>query len=153
MRIRAVTPHLLRARLKEPFAYSRAWYDERWALLVEVTTEEGPAGWGEVYGPQRMNAGIVAALGEQLKGRDPMLTEAIWEECYSTFRDHGQKGLLIQALSGIDIALWDLKGRALGLPVHTLLGGALRDRVQAYATGLYRRRRDHHEAYLREEAA
>jgi D-galactarolactone cycloisomerase len=100
-----------------------------------------------------MTAPVVVALGERLLGRDAMRTEAIWETCYADFRDHGQKGLLVQALSGIDIALWDLKGRALGLPVHALMGGALRDRVQAYATGLYRRRRDDHAAYLREEAA
>jgi D-galactarolactone cycloisomerase len=151
--IRAVRAHVLRAKLEEPFAYSRAWYDERWAVIVAVTTEDGLTGFGEVYGPARMTAPVVAALGERLAGRDAMRTEAIWEDCYSAFRDHGQKGLLVQALSGIDIALWDLKGRALGLPVHALLGGALRDRVQAYATGLYRRRRDDHEAYLREEAA
>jgi D-galactarolactone cycloisomerase len=151
--IRTVKAHVLRARLQEPFAYSRAWYDERWAVIVETTTEEGLSGFGEVYGPARMTAPVVAALGERLVGRDAMATEAIWEECYSAFRDHGQKGLLVQALSGIDIALWDLKGRALGLPVHALLGGALRDGVQAYATGLYRRRLDDHEGYLREEAA
>jgi D-galactarolactone cycloisomerase len=68
-------------------------------------------------------------------------------------RDHGQRGLAVQALSGIDIALWDLKGKALGLPVHVLMGGPLRERVRAYATGLYRRDRPDHETYLREEAA
>jgi D-galactarolactone cycloisomerase len=153
MKIQSVKAHLLRAKLAAPFAYSRAWYDERWALLVEVVSEDGLSGWGEVYGPARMNAPIVAIYGEWLVGRDAFATESIWQDVYARMRDHGQKGLAIQALSGIDIALWDLKGRALGLPIHALMGGPIRGEVRAYATGLYRRERDDHEAYLREEAA
>ncbi|HEX2555719.1 MAG TPA: mandelate racemase/muconate lactonizing enzyme family protein [Microvirga sp.] len=153
MKIREVKAHVLRSKLAEPFAYSRAWYDERWALIVEVISEDGLSGFGEVYGPARMNAPVVGIYGELLVGRDALATEAIWEDLYARFRDHGQKGLAIQALSGIDIALWDLKGKALGVPVHVLLGGPIRTHVQAYATGLYRRRRDDHETYLREEAA
>ena len=153
MKIKSVKTHLLRAKLQAPFAYSRAWYDERWALIVEVVSEDGLSGWGEVYGPARMSAPIVAIYGELLAGRDAFATEDIWQDLYARFRDHGQKGLAIQALSGIDIALWDLKGRALGLPIHVLMGGPIRTEVRAYATGLYRRERDDHEAYLREEAA
>ena len=153
MRIREVRPYVLRASLGAPFAYSRAWYAERYALLVEVITDEDLSGFGEVYGPARLNAPIVRAYGERLAGRDPMTTEAIWEDCYDALRDHGQKGLAIQALSGIDIALWDLKGRALGVPAHVLMGGPIRTEVRAYATGLYRREREDHETYLREEAA
>jgi D-galactarolactone cycloisomerase len=153
VKIRDVKAHVLRSKLAAPFAYSRAWYDERWALIVEVISDEGLSGFGEVYGPARMNAPLVSIYGELLVGRDAFATEAIWEDLYSRFRDHGQKGLAIQALSGIDIALWDLKGRALGLPVHVLLGGPIRTEVNAYATGLYRRDRDDHEAYLRDEAA
>lgn len=153
MKIRAVKAHLLRAKLAEPFAYSRAWYDERWALLVEVVSEDGLSGWGEVYGPARMNAPIVEIYGELIAGRDAFATESIWQDLYARLRDHGQKGLAIQALSGIDIALWDLKGRALGLPIHVLMGGPIRTEVRAYATGLYRRERNDHEGYLREEAA
>jgi D-galactarolactone cycloisomerase len=72
---------------------------------------------------------------------------------YTRLRDHGQKGVVVQGLSGIDIALWDIKGKHFGVPVHRLLGGALRTKVQAYATGLYRRKSGDPEKYLAEEAA
>jgi D-galactarolactone cycloisomerase len=68
-------------------------------------------------------------------------------------RDYGQKGLAVAAISGIDIALWDIKGKATGLPVCKLLGGCFRDRVQTYATGLYFRRVDDLPAALAAEAA
>lgn len=152
-RIRALRTHVLEAPLKEPFAYSQAWYDRRGAMLVEITTEDGVTGWGEAYGPARLTAPVAAFYGELLLGRDAMATEAIWQELYNRLRDHGRKGLAIEALSAVDIALWDIRGRVLGEPVHRLLGGPIRDRVGAYATGLYRRRRDDHEHYLREEAA
>ncbi len=152
-RIRALRTHVLEAPLKEPFAYSQAWYDRRGAMLVEITTEDGVTGWGEAYGPARLTAPVAAFYGELLVGRDAMATEAIWQDLYNRLRDHGQKGLAIEALSAVDIALWDIRGRVLGEPVHRLLGGPIRDRVTAYATGLYRRRRDDHERYLREEAA
>src|SRR5207249_1382818 len=64
----------------------------------------------------------------------------IWEDLYSTFRDYGRKGWPVAAISAIDIALWDLKGKALRQPVFRLLGGPFRTQVRAYATGLYRHR-------------
>jgi D-galactarolactone cycloisomerase len=72
---------------------------------------------------------------------------------YTRLRDHGQKGVVIQGLSGIDIALWDIKGKYFGVPVHRLLGGPLRTEVKAYATGLYRRKSGNPAKYLAEEAA
>ena len=77
----------------------------------------------------------------------------LWREIYARLRDHGQKGVVIQGLSGIDIALWDIKGKHFGVPVHQLLGGAARREVQAYATGLYRRKWGDPLEYLAEEAA
>ena len=61
----------------------------------------------------------------------------IWEEHYALTRDFGQKGTYIEAMSAIDIALWDIAGQAAGLPVWKLLGGRFRDSVTAYATGCY----------------
>jgi D-galactarolactone cycloisomerase len=87
-----------------------------------------------------------------LIGADAFATEATWQTLYNMLRDHGQKGLPIEALSAVDIALWDLKGRHLGLPIHRLMGGPLRNRVQAYATGFYRKRHGDPLAYLVEEA-
>jgi D-galactarolactone cycloisomerase len=153
VKIADIKTYVLSADLKTPFAYSQGWYDKRMALVVEVVTDEGLSGFGEVYGPPRPNRGVVEAYAPLLVGEDPFAIERHWQRLYNHLRDHGQRGLAIQALSGIDIALWDLKGRALGLPVHVLMGGPIRDRVRAYATGLYRRDRPDHETYLREEAA
>src|SRR3954453_16118910 len=153
MKIAAIKTYVLSADLKTPFAYSQGWYATRTALIVEVVTDDGLSGFGEVYGPARPNRAVVEAYAPLLVGEDPFAIERHWQRPFSHLRDHGQRGLAIQALSGIDIALWDLKGRALGQPVPVLMGGPIRDRVRAYATGLYRRDRPDHEAYLREEAA
>ena len=153
MKITAVRTHVLEARLSQPFAYSRAWYDTRTAMIVEIVTDDGLIGWGECYGPARMTAAVVASVAPWLIGADPLGTDVLWREIYARLRDHGQKGVVIQGLSGIDIALWDIKGKRFGVPVYQLLGGAMRSEVQAYATGLYRRKSGDPLTYLAEEAA
>jgi D-galactarolactone cycloisomerase len=120
-------------------------------MLVEIETTDGLTGWGECYGPARMTAAVVDAVAPWLIGADR--TDVIWRQIYSRLRDHGQKGVVIEGLSGIDIALWDIKGKHFGVPVHSLLGGAERTEVQAYATGLYRRKSGDPLHYLPEEAA
>jgi D-galactarolactone cycloisomerase len=153
MRIAHVRTHVLEARLSQPFAYSRAWYDTRTAMLVEVTTDDGLTGWGECYGPARITAAVVNSVAPWLIGANPIDTDVLWREVYARLRDHGQKGVVIQGLSGIDIALWDIKGKHFGVPAHQLLGGAVRREVPAYATGLYRRKSGDPLEYLAEEAA
>jgi D-galactarolactone cycloisomerase len=153
MKISAVHAYVLEAPLSEPFAYSRAWYASRASMIIRIETDQGLIGWGESYGPAHINAGIVRNLAPFLIGQDPLRTEWIWQELYARFRDHGQKGSIIQAISGIDIALWDLKGKFFGQPIHRLMGGPLRTEVKAYATGLYRREHGQPEQYLAEEAA
>ena len=76
----------------------------------------------------------------RLVGKNALEHAVIWEDLYSTFRDYGRKGWPVAAISAIDIALWDLKGKALRQPVFRLLGGPFRTQVRAYATGLYRHR-------------
>jgi D-galactarolactone cycloisomerase len=153
MIITSVRTHILEAPLSQPFAYSRAWYDTRAAMVVEIETDSGPTGWGECYGPARMTAAVVDSVAPWLVGEDPLRTDHLWQMIYARLRDHGQKGVVIQGLSGIDIALWDIKGRHFGVPCHQLLGGALRTEVKAYATGLYRRKAGDPLKYLAEEAA
>jgi D-galactarolactone cycloisomerase len=153
MKIIDVRTHILEAPLSEAFSYSRAWYATRTSLIVEIATDVGLVGWGECYGPARINAAVVDSMKPMLIGEDPFRTEWLWHEIYARFRDHGQKGSIIQGLSGIDIALWDIKGKALGQPVHRLMGGPLRSDAAAYATGLYRRESGRPEGYLAEEAA
>ena len=152
MKIADVKTYVLEAMLKEPFAYSQAWYESRGALLVEVVGEDGTSGWGEAFGPPRLTGPVVDFYKPLLVGADALATELLWQTLYNRLRDHGQKGLAIEALSAIDIALWDLKGRHLGLPIHRLLGGPLRERVQAYATGFYRKRDGDPLQYLVAEA-
>ena len=153
MRIKEVRTHILSAKLSAPFAYSRAWYDTRTAMLVEIETDNGLIGWGECYGPAVMTEAVVRGVTPWLIGSDPLKTEFIWEDIYSRLRDHGQKGLVVEGLSGIDIALWDIRGKYFSCPAHQLLGGSMRDDVQAYATGLYRRDAGDPMEYLPAEAA
>jgi D-galactarolactone cycloisomerase len=153
MIITGVRTHILEASLSQPFAYSRAWYDTRTAMVMEIETDHGMIGWGECYGPAQITAAVVQSVTPWLIGQDPLRTEYLWQMVYTRLRDHGQKGVVVQGLSGIDIALWDIKGKHFGVPVHRLLGGALRTKVQAYATGLYRRKSGDPEKYLAQEAA
>ncbi len=122
-------------------------------MLVEIETDNGLTGWGECYGPARMTAAVVDGVAPWLVGEDPLRSDHLWQMIYARLRDHGQKGVVIQGLSGIDIALWDIKGKHFGVPVHRLLGGPLRGEVKAYATGLYRRKQGDPGKYLAEEAA
>jgi len=153
MKITGLRAHVLSAALSQPFAYSRAWYDTRTAMLVEIETDDGLIGWGECYGPAAMTAAVVNSVAPWLIGEDPLRTDFLWQMIYARLRDHGQKGVVIEGLSGIDIALWDIKGKHFGVPVYQLLGGPLRNEVQAYATGLYRRKSGNPLRYLAEEAA
>lgn len=138
MRIAELHAHVLEAPLSQPFGWSFDSTATRGGCIVEIVTDDGLVGWGECYGPARMNAAVLAGFRRHLIGADPMAGEALWQTLYNRFRDYGQKGLAVSALSGVDIALWDLRGKALGVPVHRLMGGPLRSRVQAYATGTYR---------------
>ena len=139
MKIADVKAHVLEAKLSEPFGWSFNRTDIRGGCLVEIVSEDGTTGWGECFGPARLNAAVISAFRPLLLGADPLAIEAIWQLLYNRFRDQGQKGLIVTALSGVDIALWDLKGRRFGAPVHVLMGGPLRRHVQAYATGTYRK--------------
>ena len=115
------------------------------ALVVRITTDEGLVGIGEVdSSPEVVKAAIEApkshltscGLRQLLLGEDPRDIARLWEKCYRGSLYFGRRGVGIHALSGIDIALWDLAGKAAGQPVWRLLGGAYRDRVRAYASTL-----------------
>lgn len=131
----------LESRLERPFAYSQAWIRRRRAVLVRVETADGVEGWGEIFChvPPQVYATLISEYVAPLfVGADPWDREVLWQRAYNATLDCGQRGLVVGALSGVDIALWDLIGRDCGRPVHQLLGGLARDRVPAYATGLYR---------------
>ncbi|TDE10107.1 galactonate dehydratase [Jiangella asiatica] len=105
----------------------------RW-LLVRVTTADGAAGWGECIVPKRVRAvtGAVADLADNVVGRDARHIEDLWQRMYRGGFFRGGP-ILATASAGIEQALWDLKARAVGLPVHDFLGGAVRERIRAYA--------------------
>lgn len=143
--IESVQVHVISVPLAEPFAFSQGWAERRSSVLVEVRTRDGVTGWGEClcHGqqpPQVAAAILEHALVPHVLGRDAFDVEVLWEELYNRTRPYGQGGAVINALSGLDIALWDVLGRVLGQPVHKLLGGAFRTRVEPYVTGFYRRR-------------
>jgi D-galactarolactone cycloisomerase len=143
---------------RERFFSSQCAFPERTSLLVRLETDDGFVGWGEggQYGaPEPVAACIEHVFGPRLLGRSPHEVCRIWEEFYALTRDFGQKGSYIEALSALDIALWDLKGKALGVPIHNLLGGAFRESIPGYATGCYYRGEDvlEHQAALGKLAA
>lgn len=105
----------------------------RW-LFVKVSTDEGLAGWGEpvVEGHAATVAAAVQEMADYLVGRDPDPIEDIWQTFY---RGRFYRGgpVMMSAMAGIDQALWDIKGKRCGLPVYSLLGGPVRQKVRVYA--------------------
>lgn len=139
MKIAEVRTHVLDHRLERAFESASGRFSRRQHVLVEVVCDDGTTGWGECLGPVLPNAAIVKAYAGWLTGANPLETEKIWLTLYNALRDQGQRGLTVTALSGIDIALWDIKGKHFGVPVSVLLGGRFRDSVRAYATGSFRK--------------
>jgi D-galactarolactone cycloisomerase len=139
MKITAVHTHLLDHKLDDAFESASMRFDRRQHCLVEIVCDDGTIGWGECLGPAGPNAAVVKAYVPRLLGRDPRDIEVIWLELYNLLRDQGQRGLTVTALSGVDIALWDIKGKHYGTSVSRLLGGRFREDVKAYATGSFRK--------------
>ncbi|MDR3634566.1 MAG: enolase C-terminal domain-like protein [Isosphaeraceae bacterium] len=107
-------------------------------VLVRVTTDEGLTGLGAIgLGSSAMAEAVERLLGPLVLGRNPFDVELLWELMYRSTLNIGRKGLILEAISGIDIALWDILGKATGQPVYNLLGGRTRDRIRAYASYLY----------------
>ena len=114
-------------------------FDKRSHVLVEIECDDGTVGWGECLGPAAPNAAVVEAYKPWLVGKDPRETAKLWATLYNALRDQGQRGLAVTALSGVDIALWDIKGKHYGEPISVLLGGRWREKIVAYATGSFKR--------------
>jgi L-alanine-DL-glutamate epimerase-like enolase superfamily enzyme len=156
MRITAVHATWLRAPIPAEHAHVSDFgrNDTFNMCLVEIETDAGLVGLGEAkatVGNLGSYAAMVTLIREEMApaliGRDPRDVTAVWETLYNATRAHyaaregrtfptiGRRGLAMSAISGIDIACWDLLGRSLGQPVWRLLGGRYRDRVPAYASG------------------
>ena len=109
-------------------------------VLVEISTDEGITGFGEAgvaygYGAAAV-AGMLEDMAPHLAGHDPSHVRAIWQDLYDhSFWAKGGGAITFAAISAIELALWDIKGKALGVPVHELLGGPVRSEVKVYANG------------------
>ncbi len=109
-------------------------------VLVKLTSTSGAVGWGECYGilaPQAVVSIIRELIGPVVEGRDPRDPAVIYEDLYDLMRVRGFfGGFYVDAIAGIDIAVWDLFGKLIGLPVVKLLGGQRRETIPAYVSGL-----------------
>lgn len=126
MKIQAITPWLVKAE-------GTFWGEY---FFVEVETDEGVTGWGEITTTTKMAnravAGMIRQVNELLVGEDPSKIERIWHKLFRAFTYMGSRGATCQVISGIDIALWDIRGKVLGQPIYDLLGGAVRDTISLY---------------------
>lgn len=131
-----VVPEYGRQKDDDPLGISE-W---QWTF-VTIDTDEGLQGWGEASstpnnGSLLTGAGVRSAR-ESLVGEDPAGIERLWQKLYRRYTYMGSRGFPSTILSGIDIALWDLKGKALGRPIYELLGGKIRDSLRLYANAWF----------------
>ncbi len=128
MKITEIKTYLMNAGVQ-----GGGWQKRNW-LFVKIHTDEGVYGVGEASGWPRVVETAIRDLSEILVGEDPMQIERIWQKMYIAMMGHGMTGIVGGgALTGIEMALWDIKGKALGVPVYSLLGGKIRDSIRCYA--------------------
>ena len=106
--ISSVQTYILDHKLETAFESASTSFNRRQHLLVEIECECGTVGWRECLGPALINAAIVDQMRGRLIGKNPLDTEVVWLDLYHTYRDQGQRGVTVTAISGIDIALWDI---------------------------------------------
>jgi galactonate dehydratase len=126
MKITGVRPWLIRS--------DASYWGE--FLFVEVTTDEGIIGWGEITTTTKLANRALCAMLRQIEtmlvGEDPAHIERIWHKLFRSFTYMGSRGAAVECISAIDIALWDIAGKALDKPIYELLGGPVRDEVLLY---------------------
>jgi len=144
VRIESVAAIPLVATLDQPQRTGVATYSTLGIALVEVRSDSGLVGYGEClarYSPRIWAAIVDDLLAPLVVGADPFDTERLWMRMFRDLRSFSghSRGMLVEAIAGVDTALWDLKGKAMGVPVHALLGGATRTRLDAYASSIMQR--------------
>jgi galactonate dehydratase len=126
MKITGVTPWLIQS--------SSSYWGE--FLFVEVTTDAGTTGWGEITTTTKIANRALRAMLQQVGaiiiGEDPGNIERLWHKLFRSFTYMGSRGAAVECVSAIDIALWDIRGKALGQPIYELLGGPVRDEIALY---------------------
>ncbi|MEP4079539.1 mandelate racemase/muconate lactonizing enzyme family protein [Haloferula sp.] len=139
--IKHIRTYLLRHKLDESFGFSQWHYDTRNALLIEIEDDRGNIGWGECYGPSEVTQSAVHSIyAPLLIGWDPLKNEAAWQHCWRASLDFARSGIMMGAMSGLDMAMFDLKGKLLGVSASELMGGRRVDKLECYATGMYFRK-------------
>jgi len=126
MKITGVRPWLVKAD-------SSYWGEY---LFVEVTTDEGVSGWGEITTTTKLAnralCAILKQIGGMLAGEDPANIERLWHKVFRSFTYMGSRGAGVECVSAIDIALWDIRGKVLDRPIYELLGGPVREDIALY---------------------
>ncbi len=126
MKITGVTPWLVKS--------GGSYWGE--FLFVEVTTDEGISGWGEITTTTKLANRALRAMLQQIgaivAGEDPAHIERLWHMLFRSFTYMGSRGAAVECVSAIDIALWDIRGKALGQPIYELLGGPVRNEIALY---------------------
>ena len=141
MKISKVEAMILTCQLDRPIMDATYTLPSRSVVLARIETDEGISGIGEAAyfgGPPMITKMIIEKeLADYLIGEDPLNIERLWETMYQRSIKHGRKGAIIASMSGIDIALWDIKARSVGMPLYQLLGGCY-EKIRAYASaGFY----------------
>jgi L-alanine-DL-glutamate epimerase-like enolase superfamily enzyme len=138
MKITDVRTIPLSYRCEKPYMSAAGVQAARNTLLVEIETDNGLIGIGEAGSAGGPLASTQVVVEQELQplliGEDPLLIERLWQKMFQRSRQHGRRGIVMHAISGLDMALWDMAGKIAKLPVYRLLG-AYRDKVEAYASG------------------
>jgi D-galactarolactone cycloisomerase len=138
VKIECIRTYRLSCPLPEILGYAQGRFDSRQALLVQIVADDGAEGWGECAGPAAIaQAAVTTYYGPRLIGQDPTQTDLVWHNLWRVSMDWARRGMMLSAMSGLDMAMWDLRGRSVGRSVAELIGGRSRERVPCYATGLY----------------
>lgn len=114
-----------------------SWFGPMTSAIVEIAADSGQCGYGVVGGGKGKLAApvIEEQFRKLLVGQDPFNIELLWEQMFRASQFYGRKGVVIEVISGVDLALWDLIGKVLGQPVYNLAGGKVRDQIPVYVTG------------------
>ena len=137
MKISKIISYVLNEDLEKEFFFSQWEYSNRKICVLKIICDNGIVGWGEAYGPATVVKESVNYIKQNIIGMNPLDSDIIWSTLFRRVHDYGRSGVFVSAISAIDIALWDIKGKYHKLPVSTLLGGSYRKKIRAYATGLY----------------
>ena len=137
MKISKIIPYVLNEDLEKEFFFSQWEYSNRKICIVKIISDDGIVGWGEAYGPAPVVKESINYIKQNIIGMNPLDSDVIWSTLFRRVHDYGRSGVFVSAISAIDIALWDIKGKYHKLPVSALLGGSYREKIRPYATGLY----------------